>query len=556
MKKSKLFLSLMSLCFSLAVLCFGVYAAGQVDYTISGTISYIVEDAYIEMHTAVYTFEGEDMPTSRGDLKALADLFEDQDYSSFSSIANSNDLTQVGTSTYNSLSGANSGVTIDDEDVIMEDLELTLDTDDHKAYVIVVNIQNLGDNNIYARLSGAEFYAKTGEDTYSNIPMTSDAVTMSNMMRYNTPGAPVIEKNDTVNLVYVFGIEDVTIQIADMKFDYSLEIKNGAYHPNDTVLNYDLTNNYYYVKMGTYGNGDNNDIRWRLISVDGGLTKYTAPVYSTAQDFTSASLPTGDCVFIQETNTMTSAVTQIDDCDIYLNGVAFQANYKYTGGEDRTMPSTAEQWQQFYAMEYDNGEYVFKTDNNGNHIKANDYSVSTIRQYINGTNVYKHVNWQGYWDSENDLLTNDPNYCNSREIRSDENFGYSSMLSDYNIANDNAIYTQIVKRSLKDMYKGMSADWDSEDEIYLYNNIALPITNTCDAFWLLSMEELTDLMWEDQTNDRDWSAAVWHEQYWWLRSPNYYDASYAGRVDYAGDGDGGITYDCNYVARAAFQLAL
>ena len=55
MKKSKLFLSLLSMCFALAVLCFGVYAANQVNYSISGNITYTVEDCYVEVNTKVYT---------------------------------------------------------------------------------------------------------------------------------------------------------------------------------------------------------------------------------------------------------------------------------------------------------------------------------------------------------------------------------------------------------------------------------------------------------------------------------------------------------------------
>ena len=55
MKKSKLFLSVLSLCFSFAVLLFGVYAAGQVNYNISGSISYIVDDCYVDIRTRVYS---------------------------------------------------------------------------------------------------------------------------------------------------------------------------------------------------------------------------------------------------------------------------------------------------------------------------------------------------------------------------------------------------------------------------------------------------------------------------------------------------------------------
>ena len=53
-RKSKIFLSLASLCLSLMVLCFGVYSAVQVSYSISGSISYEVSGAYANITTKVY----------------------------------------------------------------------------------------------------------------------------------------------------------------------------------------------------------------------------------------------------------------------------------------------------------------------------------------------------------------------------------------------------------------------------------------------------------------------------------------------------------------------
>ena len=533
MKKSKLFLSLMSLCFSLAVLCFGVYAAQQVDYQISGNISYDVSDAYVDMHTMVYTFDG-DMPTSRKDLKALADLFPDEtEYTSFASIASLNDLTQVGTSAYNSVNGAVSGATLDGSDVLMSGLSLDLDTDDNKAYVIVVNIKNLGDNDIYARLSDAQFYAKVGND-YSQTPMTSDAVVASNLMRYQKGGKSVIEKNDVVNLVYVFGIEDMTIQIADMKFEYTFEIKNGAY--TTQILKFNTTDEYYYVEMGEY---DNNPIRWRLISVDGGLTKYTAPQGTSD----SSSEPTGDCVFIQETNTMTDSVREIDGSDIYLNGVSYQTDY-YFKGFNGGMPQTDEEYQQIYLYDWNESNFVYTAD--GLKIKANDYSMSTIRQYLKGNTVYKHVNYDRHveesgWNAQHDTTFQ------------------SNILSDYIIdASNDDIYTKIISRTLKDMYKNIGAAWG--DDGIEYSNMDIPKhmnsigINALDKLWLLSVEELYDLFWEESGDDLIQDGASWYDCTWWLRSNDLYSLSYAWMT--AGGADGDYIDSCSFVARPAFILSL
>ena len=53
-KRLKLLTSLSTFCLAIAVLCFGVFAAIKVTYTISGSISYDVNDAYVKINTTVY----------------------------------------------------------------------------------------------------------------------------------------------------------------------------------------------------------------------------------------------------------------------------------------------------------------------------------------------------------------------------------------------------------------------------------------------------------------------------------------------------------------------
>lgn len=56
MKKFKLLASIASMCLAIAVLCFGVFAASSVTYTISGTITYDVSDVFVNVKTSVYSF--------------------------------------------------------------------------------------------------------------------------------------------------------------------------------------------------------------------------------------------------------------------------------------------------------------------------------------------------------------------------------------------------------------------------------------------------------------------------------------------------------------------
>ncbi len=53
-RKFKLFFSLASLCLSVAMLCFGVYSAMSVNYSVSGTVSYEVTDVFAKIDLSVY----------------------------------------------------------------------------------------------------------------------------------------------------------------------------------------------------------------------------------------------------------------------------------------------------------------------------------------------------------------------------------------------------------------------------------------------------------------------------------------------------------------------
>ena len=70
MKKFKLLASIASMCLAIAVLCFGVFAASSVTYTISGTITYDVSDVFVNVKTSVYSFAD---ALSSDNLKTYAD---------------------------------------------------------------------------------------------------------------------------------------------------------------------------------------------------------------------------------------------------------------------------------------------------------------------------------------------------------------------------------------------------------------------------------------------------------------------------------------------------
>ncbi len=66
-KKSKLLLSLCTLMFCIGVMCFGVYAATSVSYTLSGHITYEVNDVFVDIDTTLYASK-KDLYTSQSNI--------------------------------------------------------------------------------------------------------------------------------------------------------------------------------------------------------------------------------------------------------------------------------------------------------------------------------------------------------------------------------------------------------------------------------------------------------------------------------------------------------
>ena len=73
MKKFKLTMSVATMCLALAVLCFGVFSATQVTYTIGGSISYEVNDVFADVKTRVYASSFKDKSTLSTKVSTLAE---------------------------------------------------------------------------------------------------------------------------------------------------------------------------------------------------------------------------------------------------------------------------------------------------------------------------------------------------------------------------------------------------------------------------------------------------------------------------------------------------
>lgn len=192
MKKIKLFLSLSMLCLSIAVLCFGVFAATSVTYTISGTISYDITDVFAKINTKVFKVAGvQDVTTMQTNVDTLATM-------TLTSIANGTYIDSgIGIDEYDTENGGNESRT----------LNVTMDNT-YMTYYVVVNIENLATKKINAQL--------TDTTTYTNLN------TASKLIKNN------IAKGETKNLVVAFSIADKT-KSTNVSVNYSVEVGYTKY---------------------------------------------------------------------------------------------------------------------------------------------------------------------------------------------------------------------------------------------------------------------------------------------------------------------------------------
>lgn len=230
-RKSKIFLSLASLCLSLMVLCFGVYSAVSVDYTISGSISYEVDSAFVNITTKVYAYnellagsEGKDITNEMfqqyvipslasekivGD-KTFVDLSFDEISSSSLNFVDTNQNYQYNTLT-NEGDETASGIKID--------------YDKYFTYFIVIKVQNLADNYVSAEIQ---------------TDIVDEGV---NSLWGYTGKIQNIQKNTNngqgKNIIICYTLKDPTFSVEEANFSHLVKIESSTeYQGNSGTVNY------------------------------------------------------------------------------------------------------------------------------------------------------------------------------------------------------------------------------------------------------------------------------------------------------------------------------
>ena len=221
-KKIKLLTSLSTFCLAIAVLCFGVFAAIKVTYTVSGSISYEVTDAHVDISTTVY-YSASQM--TEGELYQNIEEIED----------GTTDLSTLKTVHEVSTTGQEVDDYVFADTTALADLKFD---SEHKTYFFAMNVTNRGANNVWAIV----------EDDI-NDP--------TNTLQVNNFIQTSINTNETKAIIFAVTLEDATVSITsaeDTAFNYSIKVGVGDVaqeNSNLEKLGFTLNGDTYTVTAPT-----------------------------------------------------------------------------------------------------------------------------------------------------------------------------------------------------------------------------------------------------------------------------------------------------------------
>lgn len=393
-----------------------------------------------------------------------------------------NDSTPDTTSEFNGVKGLSSRLDLSN---------ITFETGETE---IVISMTSLNANYVKNNVSWVDTSGVTISSTSLYLPQNPSEELASGERK----DLKIYVNNNTGSATTISGLE------------VAFEEKSDLLQVSEEVSEY-TGEKYWYVEMGTYstttdnaaGKRESEYLRWRYFSD-------TTDHY----DFTETR-PTGEGYFILENYYSSYASTSVGGLYVSWNN------------------------------DYKNSSPYKHQLNGWTNIDANDYSTSTIRQYINGNTVQKSAANQSGTYVPSGASTN--------------------MFEYFNIDPDNdIIYTGIKGRTLGDLYtdmsnsttnpqdvkmpKGSSSGWEGAEITYSKDDT--------DKFWLLSYYEAYTLLSGNATTSSD-TDRKWGDDYC-LRSPNSSVSNRAYSVFTSGRLSSGTVHvnDSTYAVRAAFKFSI
>ncbi len=228
-RKSKLFLSLASMMFAVALLCFGVYAALSVSYGISGSVVYQVQDVFVDIETRLYSSstvlqyyeELEQNVNILNNDSGVKNFPKDNDTYSpngFNAELLNKNVQGVYNHKFSSLTDIqtqNTGTSLN--------LEYGLQNSINKfAYYVVVQITNLSDITLYATV-----------DT-NNLQVPENSIFYQPLM--TEINGKVGQQVSKVNMIFAFALDDPTSSIDAGEFKFPVLITKDKPVDNSPAL--------------------------------------------------------------------------------------------------------------------------------------------------------------------------------------------------------------------------------------------------------------------------------------------------------------------------------
>ena len=228
-RKSKLFLSLASMMFAVALLCFGVYAALSVSYGISGSVVYQVQDVFVDIETRLYSSstvlqyyeELEQNVNILNNDSGVKNFPKDNDTYSpngFNAELLNKNVQGVYNHKFSSLTDIqtqNTGTSLN--------LEYGLQNSINKfAYYVVVQITNLSDITLYATV-----------DT-NNLQVPENSIFYQPLM--TEINGKVGQQVSKVNMIFAFALDDPTSPIDAGEFKFPVLITKDKPVDNSPML--------------------------------------------------------------------------------------------------------------------------------------------------------------------------------------------------------------------------------------------------------------------------------------------------------------------------------
>ena len=471
MKKRKfnLLLQIATLCLCVAAIAFGVYSAKTASLNVSGTIGFEAHNckvgvvAHLTGDGVVTNTESNIVASPDGNVRRTAL----EKVATFTNDAN-------GTIDFGSLYFAD----MDTVNGKAAPIKMTFTITNNSAFAIKASVTLPKNNNDVTVLADKDsIKIEQGTNKTGEITLT---------FTLNNPEASLA----------------TALNLSTIKFDFTkFEFKKSDIEVKytDTALSTGagLLSNYY-IKYGqgtvnTTPNVTKYDINWFIIGTYGtdGQIKTLTP----ATDFAKTLSTTETTGKILKDN-----VTY-----------AFMSDYILTSGGGTTSETKGVPFNN--NMFYDTTNRKYNKSLEYPEVDANDYSISTIRAYLNGKTVYT----ENTSTSATLNGTSGTNYT-PKTTGATANFFTQNMLK------DNDIYTLIQPRTLGDMYKKMS---DSSTDLTLPTAVEGISGTDTDAFWLLSKDEMNMLIGSNTNSignilspkTDDMTSYTISAGEWWIRTP-------------------------------------